>query len=309
MTPASTDQSRSFAVRAGLPTAVVIREVGPRDGLQSEAPLPVESRAELIDKLLATGVTRLEAVSFVSPKAVPAMAHPADVLAAVHVPAGVTLTALVPNLRGAEMALDAGVGELTVTIAASPAYNQRNVGMTVDESVLAAASICALAETAAVPVDAVVSCAFGSPYEGDIDPAAVATLADRLLQGGATAITLADTTGMATPRVLADVLDETGSAVGLHFHDTRGTGLLNCYASLEAGVRRFDTSVGGLGGSPFAEGAAGNVATEELVAVLDDLGIETGIDLEGLRQAAALMETLIGRPVPSRVAHAGARLS
>jgi hydroxymethylglutaryl-CoA lyase len=192
---------------------------------------------------------------------------------------------------------------------ASATYNQRNVGMTIDQSVEAAEAICDLATRAGIPVDVVISCAFGSPYEGDIDPPTVATLADRLLEGGASAITLADTTGMATPRVLADVLAETGNAVGLHFHDTRGTGLLNCYAALEAGVHRFDTSVGGLGGSPFAEGPAGNVATEELVALLDDLGITTGVDLERLREASAYLEQVIGRPVPSRVARAGPRLT
>lgn len=298
---------RSFAARTGLPTEVAIRDVGPRDGLQVEAPLPPAARATLVEALLAAGVTRIEAVSFVSPTAVPAMADPASVLAAVHWPPGVTVTALVPNRRGAEMALACEVGELTVTIAASPTYNQRNVGMTIDQSLDAVRDICDLAGAAGVPVDAVISCAFGSPYEGDIDPADIAGLADQLLERGASAITLADTTGMATPRVLAAVLDETGPAVGLHVHETRGTGLLNCYAALSAGVRRFDTSVGGLGGSPFAHGAAGNVATEELVALLDDLGVATGIDLGGLIEASVLLEGLIGRPVPSRVAHAGPR--
>jgi hydroxymethylglutaryl-CoA lyase len=296
-------------VTAVLPTEAVLREVGPRDGLQNEAPVEPAARAALIEALLAAGVTRIEAVSFVSPTAVPAMARPAEVLGAVAWPDGVTVSALVPNRRGAELALQHPVvAELTVTIAASPAYNQRNVGMTIDQSLEAVAEICALAGPAGVPVDAVISCAFGSPYEGDMDPGAVADLADRLLDRGATAITLADTTGMATPRVLADVLAETGTAVGLHVHETRGTGLLNCYAALEAGVRRFDSSVGGLGGSPFADGAAGNVATEDLVALLDDLGVASGIDLGALLAASRLLEELIGRPVPSRVAHAGPRL-
>lgn len=297
----------SFAARTGLPPEVAVREVGPRDGLQVEAPMAPESRVALIEAVLAAGVTRVEAVSFVSPKAVPAMAHPEEVLAAVPWPPGVTVTALVPNRRGAELALETDVGELTVTIAASPTYNQRNVGMTIEESLDAVRDICDLAGARGVPVDAVISCAFGSPYKGDIDPAAVAGLADQLLERGAAAITLADTTGMATPRVVADVLDETGPAVGLHVHETRGTGLVNCYAALQSGVRRFDTSLGGLGGSPFAHGAAGNVATEELVALLDDLGVATGIDLAGLIEASRLLEELIGRAVPSRVAHAGPR--
>jgi hydroxymethylglutaryl-CoA lyase len=284
--------------------AVSIREVGARDGLQSEAPLPVAERIALIDALLAAGVTRLEVAAFVSPKAVPSMAGAAEVVAAVGQPAGVIRAALVPNARGAEMAAASGVDELTVTISASAAYNERNVHMTIAESVAQIEMICA---DATVPVDAVISCAFGSPYEGDIAPAAVAELAARLRASGASAITLADTTGMATPRRIDEVLAELGIDVGLHLHETRRTGLVNLYAGLQFGVRRFDTSVGGLGGSPFAAGAAGNVATEEAVALLDDLGFETGLDIERLIDAALLVEGMIGHPVPSRVAHAGPR--
>ena len=290
-----------------LLTEVDLREVGPRDGLQAEAPVPVEDRIRLIEALLAAGVRHIEIVSFVSPKAVPAMAGAADVVAAVGAPPGVIRTALVPNLKGAQLALDAGVDELTVTIAASPTYNERNVHMTVDESVAAIEQVVAPASAAAVPVDAVLSCAFGSPYEGDIEPSEVAALGRRLLATGATSLTLADTTGMATPRRIDEVLAETGADVGLHLHETRGTGLVNAYAGLLAGVSRFDCSVGGLGGSPFAAGAAGNVATEELVAVLDDLGIESGIDIEALLAASAVVEEIVDHPVPSRVAHAGPR--
>jgi hydroxymethylglutaryl-CoA lyase len=291
-----------------LPAEVGVRDVGPRDGLQAEAPLAPADRARLVMALVAAGVRRVEAVSFVSPKAVPAMAGAAEVLAAVGRPGGVTVSALVPNVRGAEMALDAGVDELTVTVAASAEYNRRNVRMEIDESVEAVRAIATLASEAGVGVDAVVSCAFGSPYEGDIAPQLVAELGDRLRQAGCRALTLADTTGMATPRVLEAVLARTGTSVGLHLHETRGTGLVNCYAALQAGVTRFDSSVGGLGGSPFAEGAAGNVATEDLVALLDDLGVESGIDLGRLLEASALVEQLVGHPVPSRVAHAGPRL-
>ena len=290
-----------------LPAQVDLREVGPRDGLQAEAPVPVDDRIRLIAALLAAGVRHIEIVSFVSPKAVPAMAGAADVVAAIGAPPGVTRTALVPNLKGAQLALDAGVDELTVTIAASPTYNQRNVHMTVDESVAAIEQVVATASAAALPVDAVLSCAFGSPYEGDIEPGDVAALGRRLLATGATSLTLADTTGMATPRRIDDVLAETGADVGLHLHETRGTGLVNAYAGLLAGVRRFDCSVGGLGGSPFAAGAAGNVATEDLVALLDDLGIESGIDIDGLLAASAVVEEIVGHAVPSRVAHAGPR--
>ena len=291
-----------------VPAEVAVRDVGPRDGLQAEAPLAPADRARLVAALAAAGVRRVEAVSFVSPKAVPAMAGAGEVLTALGRPGGLTVTALVPNLRGAEMALEAGVDELTVTVAASAEYNRRNVRMEIEESVEAVRAIAGLASTAGVGVDAVVSCAFGSPYEGDVDPRAVAELGDRLRQAGCGALTLADTTGMATPRVLGAVLDRTGIDVGLHFHETRGTGLLNCYAALQAGVSRFDSSVGGLGGSPFAEGSAGNVATEDLVALFDDLGVRTGIDLGRLLEASALVERLVGHPVPSRVAHAGPRV-
>ena len=288
-----------------LPARITIREVGARDGLQSEAPLDVDDRLELLDALLIAGVTHLEVAAFVSPAAVPAMAGAADVVAGLGAPEGVVRAALVPNVRGAELALAAGIDELTVTISASATYNQRNVRMSIDESLAAIAAICVLAGP--VPVDAVISCAFGSPYEGDSLPADVALLAERLRASGASAVTLADTTGMATPRRIDDVLLLTGTHVGLHLHDTRGTGLLNLYAGLQAGVVRFDTSVGGLGGSPFAAGAAGNVATEEAVALCDDLGVHTGIGIEAIIEAALLVERLVGHQVPSRVAHAGPR--
>lgn len=290
-----------------LPGSITIREVGARDGLQAEAPIPVEQRLELIDALLVAGVTHLEVTAFVSPKAVPSMAGAAEVLEGLGRPEGVVRAALVPNVRGAEMALAAGVDEITVTISASLGYNERNVKMSIEESAESIAAVCALAGPAGVPVDAVISCAFGSPYEGDIQPASVALLAEQLRASGCAAITLADTTGMATPRRIHDVLAATGTDVGLHLHETRGTGLVNAYAGLLAGVVRFDTSVGGLGGSPFAAGAAGNVATEELVALCDDLGISTGLGIDALIDAALLVERFIGRPVPSRVAHAGPR--
>ena len=289
----------------GLPARVTLREVGPRDGLQAEEPVPVEARVELILALVEAGARHVEAVSFVSPRAVPAMAGAAEVLAAVGRPPGVRLTALVPNLRGAELALAAGVDEVTVTVAASPAYNEKNVRMTIDESVAAIAGIVRTA--GATPVDAVVSCAFGSPYEGDIPAGEVATLARRLRDAGVAALTLADTTGMATPRVLAEVLAAVPGRAGLHLHETRGTGLVNLYAALALGVDRFDTSVGGLGGSPFAAGTAGNVATEEVVALLDDLRVQTGYSVDRLCDAAQLAARLVGHPVPSRVAAAGPR--
>ncbi len=290
---------------SSLPDRIRLREVGPRDGLQAEAPLSVDQRVDLIDALLTAGVTHLEVAAFVSPSAVPAMADALEVVRQVGAPEGVVRAALVPNVRGAAMALEAGIDELTVTVSASATYNQRNVRMAIDDSIEQIAEICRLA--GAVQVDAVLSCAFGSPYEGDVPVADVAVLCERLRAVGASAVTLADTTGMATPRSVAEVLAATGTNVGLHLHDSRGTALVNLYAGMLAGVRRFDTSVGGLGGSPFAAGAAGNVATEEVVAMCDDLGVHTGLGVELLIEAALLAERLIGHPVPSRVAHAGPR--
>ena len=291
---------------AGLPPSLVVREVGPRDGLQAEAPVPATARARLIEALLSAGVREIEVAAFVSPKAVPSMAGAAEVLAAIGPRAGVRRWALVPNRRGAELAIDAGIDGLTVTVSASETYSAKNVRMSVADSVTEAVHIC---ETAGpgVPVDVVVSCAFGSPYEGDIAPAQVASLCRVVLDGGATQITLADTTGMASPRRVDDVLALTGSDVGLHLHETRGAGLVNAYAAAQAGVRRFDTSVGGLGGSPFAAGATGNLATEDLVNLCDDLGVETGIDLERLLAASAVAADIVGHDVPSRVAAAGPR--
>lgn len=308
-----------MTIPAGLPAEVQIREVGPRDGLQPEAPIAVADRVRLIEALLAAGVRHLEVAAFVSPTAVPAMAGAADVVAAVPPAPGLVRAALVPNLRGAELALATGVEELTVTISASEAYNQRNVKMSTAESEAVIARIVEVAEApvaagaAATPVDAVVSCAFGSPYEGETSVLELADLGVRLLDAGVSALTLADTTGMATPRRVHEVLDALAGVgvaavdVGLHLHDTRGTGLLNAYAAMQRGVRRFDTSVGGLGGSPFAHGAGGNLATEGLVALLDDLGVRTGLSIDGLVAAAKLVEELLGRTVPSPIAAHGPR--
>ena len=294
------------AVESLSADAVRIREVGPRDGLQVEEPLSVDQRVELIEALAAAGLRTIEAVAFVSPKAVPSMADAAEVYSRVAKIDGVEFVALVPNKRGAELALDAGVGAISLTLSVSEGYNQRNVKMSVDQSIAQLGEIRDLAGN--LWVEAVLSCAFGSPYEGDIAPADVARVAERCQEAGASALTLADTTGMATPRRIEEVLAATGSRVGLHLHDTRGTALLNAHTAFGLGVRDFDTAVGGLGGSPFAEGATGNLATEDLVYLMEDLGVETGVDLLGLLEASRLVSQMIGRRVPSRVASAGPRL-
>jgi len=306
-------RSDPVPVELGLPSSISIREVGPRDGLQPEAPISVENRLELIHELVAAGIRQIEVAAFVSPKAVPAMAGAAEIFAGLERTEGVTYAALVPNLRGAQMALDSGADQITVTISASPGYSERNVKMTPAESESQIADIVAAVGSSgphAPTVDAVISCAFGSPYEDDTDPAEVVAMGRRLLDSGVDQITYADTTGMATPRRVADLVDASDaqvSGLGLHLHDTRGTALVNAYAATQLGITRFDTAVGGLGGSPFAEGAGGNLATESLVAMLDDLDVATGIDLRGLLRATELLESMVGRQLPSGVARHGPR--
>lgn len=282
-----------------LPDTISIRDVGPRDGLQPEQPVRVADRVALITALVDAGVTDVEAAAFVSPRAVPAMAGAADLFRALERDEHVRYWALVPNVKGAELAVEAGVDGLTVTVSASEAYSQRNVKMSVAESVAQIGPIADIAGSR--PVDVVISCAFGSPYDEDIGAFDVAAIIDSAQDAGATAITLADTTGVATPDRIADVVATAGVDVRLHLHDTRGTALVNAFAAMTMGVAAFDTAVGGLGGSPFAEGAGGNLATEDLVHLCDGLGIDTGVDLDRMVRTAGTVSALIGRPVPSRI--------
>lgn len=290
-----------------------IREVGPRDGLQNEAPVPVADRVRLIDALAEAGLRRIEAASFVHPKAVPAMAGAEEVLAAIDRRPGVAYTALVPNRRGAERALAAGADELETAVSASATHNGKNWNRTPDETMEEIAGVIELAHAAGRPVDAGVATCFGCPYEGDIDPAVVAGYARRLVDLGADTVFFGDTTGMGSPRRVNGLLDAVEAAgidlgvVSLHLHDTRGTGLANAYAALERGVTRFDASVGGLGGCPYAPGASGNVATEDLVHMFEDLGVATGVSLERLIAAAHLAEEIVGRRLPGQVMRAGPR--
>jgi hydroxymethylglutaryl-CoA lyase len=237
------------------------------------------------------------------------MAGASEVLESLGRPEGVVLSALVPNARGARDAVAAGAQELTATLSASEQYAQRNVRMSVAESLAALEQVVAIGADRGVPTDAVVSCSFGSPYEGEIAAGDVARVVERCSEVGADRVTLADTTGMATPRGIGEVLDAVGTDVGLHLHETRGTALVCAYEGLRRGVRRFDCSVGGLGGSPFAEGAAGNLATEGLVNLLDDLGVHTGIDLAALVAVAGDLQELVGHELPSPVARSGPRVA
>lgn len=295
------------------PDAVEIGEVGPRDGLQNEDPVPVADRIRLIDALSATGLRRIEAVSFVAPQAIPPMAGAAEVMAGITRRPGVEYRALVPNVKGAELAIAAGVDEIEVVVSASDTHNRRNVKRSTDESVLGAAELTALAHDADLPVEGIVSTAFGCPYEGDVPETRVVEVASRLRDGGADRLSFGDTTGMATPgrvHALLDALEAQGidpTAVGLHFHNTRGTGLANVVAALGRGVTRFDASIGGLGGCPYAPGATGNIVTEDLVHMLEDMGIATGVDLDALIDCAHLAQDLVGRELPGQVMRSGPR--
>ena len=300
-------------MRPDLPGRVTIREVGPRDGLQSERPLSVDARARLIEALSATGIPKVEAVSFVSPKAVPAMAGAAEVWARIRRDPAVRYSALVPNRRGAEAAVAAGgFHSLQAFLAASDGYNVKNVGKRVAESVADVADVAGVALAAGLTVEVSISAAFGDPYEGDVPADRVAEVALRVQEAGAEGVSLGDTTGMATPTRVWDVVGllrdrAPDLRLNLHFHDARGTAMANVLAALEVGVEEFDASVGGLGGSPFAPGAGGNVATEDLVHMLADMGIETGVDLDAVLMAAGLAEELVQHPLAGHVAKAGPR--
>jgi hydroxymethylglutaryl-CoA lyase len=282
---------------------VLIRDCGPRDGLQGERPRSAGERVALVQALAAAGLREVEVASFVSPKAVPAMAGAADVVAALDDPGDPRWWALVPNVRGAELALASGISQLTVTVSASEGYSAKNVGMTVAESLEQLAGIRAAA-AAPVLVDAVVSCCFGSPFD-DVSVRSVAGVVTAVRAAGVDRVTLADTTGTASPRRVAAVVESVGADVGLHLHDTRATALTNAHAALDLGIRRFDTAVGGLGGSPFAPGAGGNLATEDLVLLLEDLGHDTGIDLAALLAIGDGLAELVGHDLPGRVMAAG----
>jgi hydroxymethylglutaryl-CoA lyase len=282
---------------------VLIRDCGPRDGLQGERPRSAGDRIALVQSLAAAGLAEVEVASFVSPKAVPAMAGAADVVAGLKGPGDTRWWALVPNVRGAELALASGIRHLTVTVSASEGYSAKNVDMTVAESLEQLGGIRAAA-AAPVLVDAVVSCCFGSPFD-DVSVRSVAVVVEAVRAAGVDRVTLADTTGTASPRRIAAVVESVDADVGLHLHDTRGTALTNAHAALGLGIRRFDTAVGGLGGSPFAPGAGGNLATEDLVLLLEDLGHDTGIDLAGLLAIGDDLAELVGHDLPGRVMAAG----
>lgn len=289
---------------------VRVVEVGPRDGLQNEArTVATETKIALIGILADAGLKTIEATAFVSPKWVPQMADHAELLRALPRREGVTYPVLVPNLKGFEAALAAGATEVAVFAAASETFSQKNINCSIAESLDRFAPVLAAARLANVRVRGYVSCVLGCPYEGAVDAERVAHVAGRLFDMGCYEISLGDTIGVGTPNRTREVIGcvsqrlPVASLAG-HFHDTYGQALANIYAAMEMGVRVFDASVSGLGGCPYAPGAAGNAATEDLVYLLDGMGVETGVDLEGLIAAGAFICEKLGRETQSRVARA-----
>jgi len=292
-----------------LPSQVKIVEVGPRDGLQNEnRQISTAAKIELVERLAEAGCRFIEAASFVSPAWVPQMADSADVLARLRRKPGVVYAALTPNLRGFDAALAAGADEMAIFAAASESFSRKNINCSIDESLARFAPVMASAQHAGQKVRGYVSCVVGCPYEGEIDPAAVARVAESLAAMGCFEISLGDTIGVGTPRQVQRMIEAVAARIGVeklagHFHDTYGMATANVYAAMEMGVSIFDSSVAGLGGCPYAKGASGNVATEELIWLMRGLGVETGIDLGRLVDCSLWISNALGRE-PSRVARA-----
>ncbi|EME23376.1 hydroxymethylglutaryl-CoA lyase [Rhodococcus triatomae] len=291
-------------------SAVDIREVGPRDGLQIEEPIGTDAKLEFIDALVATGVKRIEVTSFVSPRAVPSLADAEAVAAELKRWPDVEFSALVAGMGGVKRALASGVTRLEYVVSASDGHSQANVGRSSEESIALIAPIAELVHEAGGHLEVIVAIAFDCPFDGPTPPQRVAEIAARALESGADALAVADTIGTATPIRVTDVLQRVlavapGVDVGLHLHDTRGQGLANAWAAYSLGIRQFDSSVGGLGGCPFAPGASGNIATEELVYMFEDGGVDTGIDIHRALDAARLISRHLGKTLPSGLLAAG----
>jgi hydroxymethylglutaryl-CoA lyase len=288
------------------PSRVRIVEVGPRDGLQNEtAAIPTAAKVAFVDALSAAGHQTIEVSAFVSPKWVPQMVDAADVFAAIARRPGTRYTALVPNLAGLSRAVDARADEIAIFAAASEAFSRKNINQGIDAALDTYRAVCEAAATARLAVRAYVSTAFGCPFEGSVDPESVARVAAALIEMGAYEVSVSDTIGIAHPGQVPTVVRAVAARVpiekiALHFHDTRGTALANVLTALPLGVTTFDSSAGGLGGCPYAPGATGNLATEDLLYMLDGLGIETGVSLEGVAKASRIIEEQLDHPLASR---------
>ncbi|WP_148252038.1 hydroxymethylglutaryl-CoA lyase [Aidingimonas lacisalsi] len=297
------------------PNRVQVTEVGLRDGLQNEAVrLATSQKAELVRMLVNAGVGEFELTSFVSPRAVPALADAAELVAELQDLEDVHFSALVPNQRGAERALAAGVDSVVMFVSASESHNAKNVNAGVSESLASFERIAVRLEGSGIELRGAIATSFGCPFEGDVPVQSVVEIARRFVDLGVTRVSLGDTTGMATPPLVVDRVQQLRRATpslspALHFHNTRGIGLANVMQGLALGVERYESSIGGLGGCPFAPGATGNIASEDLVYLLSEMGIDTGIDLQCMIDAARFASRLMGRPLPGQVSKAGPRLA
>ena len=294
---------------------IYMQEVGPRDGLQAEcAFVETQDKIALVNALSNTGVAKIEVTAFVSPQAIPALRDAEVVLREIERKPGVVYTALVPNVRGAERAIDARADELNLVMSASESHNLSNLRMTRNQSFSALKKVADIARDAGLPVNISLSCAFGCPMEGDVAESTVLEWSRRFIaEAGAQGVTLCDTTGMAYPQQVARLTAEfverwPHTELSLHFHNTRGMGLANVVAAIDAGADRFDASLGGIGGCPYAPGASGNVCSEEIVHALELMGYDTGVDLAALIAAAKRLPSLIGHDTPSQIVKAGRRL-
>jgi len=294
-----------------LPTSVSVREVGLRDGLQLEQPLDHDRKLAMMEALVATGVRRIEATAFVSPRAVPSMADSDWVAAQLHRWPDVSWSALVASPNGARRALAAGFTDLEYVVSAVDGHSLANVGRTSDEALALVAEIAELVHAGGGRCETIIAVSWDCPFDGPTDPQRTVEVATRAVEMGADRLALGDTIGTTTPRrvvhLVQSVRERAGMDVGVHFHDTRGTGQANVLAALQAGVTQIDASVGGIGGCPFAPGASGNIATEELVYLLDGCGVHTGLDLDALLRAAAVTEQAVGHPLTSSLYRAGGR--
>ena len=293
-------------MRIDAPPFVTVYEVGPRDGLQNEAAMiPTADKVAFINQLSATGLRQIEITSFVNPRWIPQLADAPQVARQIERKPGVRYSCLVPNGRGLQSALEAGMDEIAVFLSASETHNKKNINKTIAETLVAFEEVIAPAKAAGARVRAYVSTVFGCPYEGPVDEGRVVSLCQELHGRGAYQISLGDTIGVGTPRQVGRVVEEVlkvvpQDEVALHFHDTRGTALANVVVGLQLGIATFDSSVGGLGGCPYAPGASGNLATEDLVYLLHGMGVETGIDLDMLVDVSTQMATLLGHEPPSK---------
>lgn len=294
-----------------LPTSVMIVEVGPRDGLQNEAEfVPTEQKIELIERLAETGLKRIEITSFVHPKAIPQLKDSEEIVQRIKRKKGVTYSTLVPNEKGFERALAAGVEEICLFVSASETHNQKNVRMSITESLKGFKNIAERALANKMQIRGYVVTAFGCPYEGRVPIEKVESIIEEYKSLGVHEIALGDTTGMANPIMVTKVVDQIKPRMGstrlaLHFHDTRGLALANIFAALQAGVTIFDSAIGGLGGCPYAPGASGNVATEDLVHMMEEMGIETGIDFAKLLDCAKFTREILKKDLPGHLIRAG----